>query len=518
MNDTAIQPDNEQEKKRNRNLAIGVGVLGLGLFGLTYVLFFAVMILRPGLMFKLMPVPSVTDAAVSDGKNVYLLSQKMDMSTMNPRERRQPEMKRYLAVLQGSKPGSSQEIPSYEHASGRDGRLVFLSQGGYRIYDGNKWTEERSESIGEDPHGLITSAGLYVLSTFENGPRLVLFGTGAAAAPVPLPDAYVAASKKDDACSCAKLAWYQNHLCLFWTEDGSIAWSILNGTTWSAPATSPYSGGYEVLSDGKNLYFFHRQGEGKNKTLTYYVYTNDAWSGPMHLAIQGGFTNWDVFLQQGKVRLFTQQFTSQNLYTIQKETLVEPVRLAGSTSAFPVMMPVLVIFTASNLLPILVIFGFSALINRFKKRIWIEGDRTYEFATVFRRFLATTIDGIVLVIPPIAAVILLFPKPEEMAGNPFRFLFLFFFALALFMIGGYLYYSLLEGFFGQTLGKLICRIRVLNEDFSPCTLSAAFLRNLLRIIDGFFYFLVAVVALCGTFKWQRIGDLVADTVVVRDRH
>jgi uncharacterized RDD family membrane protein YckC len=37
---------------------------------------------------------------------------------------------------------------------------------------------------------------------------------------------------------------------------------------------------------------------------------------------------------------------------------------------------------------------------------------------------------------------------------------------------------------------------------------------LLRIVDGFFYYLVAAVALAGTLKWQRLGDLAAETVVV----
>jgi uncharacterized RDD family membrane protein YckC len=57
---------------------------------------------------------------------------------------------------------------------------------------------------------------------------------------------------------------------------------------------------------------------------------------------------------------------------------------------------------------------------------------------------------------------------------------------------------------------------VLKADFTPCGLSGGFLRNLLRIVDAFFYYLVAAISLAGTSKWQRLGDLVAETVVVRD--
>jgi hypothetical protein len=32
-----------------------------------------------------------------------------------------------------------------------------------------------------------------------------------------------------------------------------------------------------------------------------------------------------------------------------------------------------------------------------------------------------------------------------------------------------------------------------------------------------YYYLVAVISIAGTFKWQRLGDLVAETVVVREK-
>jgi uncharacterized RDD family membrane protein YckC len=35
-------------------------------------------------------------------------------------------------------------------------------------------------------------------------------------------------------------------------------------------------------------------------------------------------------------------------------------------------------------------------------------------------------------------------------------------------------------------------------------------------VDFFFYYLVGVVSMAGTMKWQRLGDIVAETIVVRD--
>ncbi len=515
MSDQNNQPDISKEKKTNRNLAVGIGVLGFGVFALIYILFIAVVIIRPGLMFKWIPTPSITSKALSDGDKTYLVIQKVDMSRVNPRQNRQPETTHFITVLDGKELGTSQEIPAFEYAFGSNGRLVFLSKGGFRTFDGLHWVEEKSDAIGRDPRGVLTPAGMYVLSSFEAGPRLILIGSGLAGT-VPLPGDYLAAEKKNQ-CTCAKLAWYQGRLCLFWTTEESISWSLLSESTWSPAATSPYSGGYEVVADDRNLYFFHREGESPIRSLSYYIFTNDAWSGPVRLPTQGGLMNWDVFFQQGKLRLFTQQFTNQTLYTVEQGSLVDPVRLRSSFNPTGIVERMALFIAGINVLVFLTVFGFSALINKFKNPLWTENGIEYEFASLFRRFLAIMIDNLLLLLLPAITIALFLLKPEDISGHPLRFLVMVFSVVLLFIVGGYLYHSLLEGLFGQTLGKKLCGIRVLKEDFTPCGLSGGFLRNLLRIADAFFYYLVAVISLAGTLKWQRIGDLVANTVVVRKK-
>jgi uncharacterized RDD family membrane protein YckC len=173
-------------------------------------------------------------------------------------------------------------------------------------------------------------------------------------------------------------------------------------------------------------------------------------------------------------------------------------------------------YGVTNVFSLLAVFGVSAVIARFKKRIWREEVATYEFASLFRRFSAMMIDKLVLLIPPGIIIAFFMHGPDDFEGNPFQFLLPIFSATALFFGGGFLYHSFLEGLFGQTLGKKICGIRVLKADFSPCGLPAGLLRNILRIADAFFYYLVAVIALAANTKWQRIGDLVAETVVVKE--
>ena len=78
------------------------------------------------------------------------------------------------------------------------------------------------------------------------------------------------------------------------------------------------------------------------------------------------------------------------------------------------------------------------------------------------------------------------------------------------------YFILLEGMWGATLGKLATNLRVVREvDGEAIDWSAAIIRNLFRLIDGLVLYLLGFIVICVTSKRQRIGDLVAGTVVVR---
>jgi hypothetical protein len=59
-------------------------------------------------------------------------------------------------------------------------------------------------------------------------------------------------------------------------------------------------------------------------------------------------------------------------------------------------------------------------------------------------------------------------------------------------------------------------LRVVREDGSPIHLGAAALRNLLRIVDGLFLYLVAAIAVWASPTRQRLGDRAAGTYVVLD--
>lgn len=84
----------------------------------------------------------------------------------------------------------------------------------------------------------------------------------------------------------------------------------------------------------------------------------------------------------------------------------------------------------------------------------------------------------------------------------------------------FLYFTLQEAFFGRTLGKKFMCLRIVSEidenTHVNLTLKAAILRNLVRFIDAIGMYLVGwIVTLCSPRR-QRLGDMVARTLVVNE--
>ena len=88
--------------------------------------------------------------------------------------------------------------------------------------------------------------------------------------------------------------------------------------------------------------------------------------------------------------------------------------------------------------------------------------------------------------------------------------------LLLFLLAAFLYYFALEAGRGQTVGKALLDVRVVREDGSRPGAGAIAGRTALRLVDGFFFYLVGFVTILATGRKQaRLGDLAAGTRVVR---
>ncbi|MGP8134063.1 MAG: RDD family protein [Halobacteriota archaeon] len=135
------------------------------------------------------------------------------------------------------------------------------------------------------------------------------------------------------------------------------------------------------------------------------------------------------------------------------------------------------------------------------------------------RFVATIIDAIIIVvivgiltIPFLVATIAVNVangNVSAISSGPIVAL------TVLGLVVWFLYFTLLEGRYGQTVGKMALSIKVVREaDGAPIDYGEAAVRTVLRIIDGLFDYLVGAIFIWTSDKKQRLGDRVAHTVVV----
>lgn len=82
----------------------------------------------------------------------------------------------------------------------------------------------------------------------------------------------------------------------------------------------------------------------------------------------------------------------------------------------------------------------------------------------------------------------------------------------------FLYFMLLEGIEGATVGKAVVGIRVVSSDGGRPGLGRSFLRNILRVVDSLPAFnILGAILIQTSAERTRFGDRVAGTRVIRTR-
>ena len=84
-------------------------------------------------------------------------------------------------------------------------------------------------------------------------------------------------------------------------------------------------------------------------------------------------------------------------------------------------------------------------------------------------------------------------------------------------LAGIVYFIYMEGTYGQTIGKRVMNIVVVDEGGGDCDMRASAIRNVLRLVDALptFYIVGFAVMYLVSDRRQRVGDLVGDTLVVK---
>ena len=80
-----------------------------------------------------------------------------------------------------------------------------------------------------------------------------------------------------------------------------------------------------------------------------------------------------------------------------------------------------------------------------------------------------------------------------------------------------MYFPVIEGLTGQTLGKRIFGLRVTKDGWKDISVGEAFVRHLMDPIDFAFGGVVGLIVAKSSNRHQRIGDRIASTIVVEDK-
>lgn len=133
----------------------------------------------------------------------------------------------------------------------------------------------------------------------------------------------------------------------------------------------------------------------------------------------------------------------------------------------------------------------------------------YIQANIYKRALAVIIDHLII------NIALIFIYFQFIAQDPDR-INLSIEAYYLFTTINFLYFFLAESVFHQTIGKKIFNIRVISVTDKPVRWTQILIRNLLRPIDFIGFYLLGFIFISLSSKSQRIGDLLAKTMVVEN--
>jgi len=214
---------------------------------------------------------------------------------------------------------------------------------------------------------------------------------------------------------------------------------------------------------------------------------------------------------------------SGQFFSIKGNKIVNKGRLGkGGFFPFPtsfIWMIMIFNFIALIIFPALTIIFISKWTKEYRITEFTFRGRKYKYALLLKRGIAKLIDSVIFYTPAFIAYLYFVRAffnfeiffPFELPTNFFILILvvMLWSALMLFI------FSYMEGSSGQTPGKRIMKIKVLSaDDLENCGFLRALGRNIAMVIDQMFNSLVGILTISFTGRYQRVGDMLGNTIVV----
>jgi uncharacterized RDD family membrane protein YckC len=153
-------------------------------------------------------------------------------------------------------------------------------------------------------------------------------------------------------------------------------------------------------------------------------------------------------------------------------------------------------------------------------------DLTFETAGLGSRFVAAMIDGLIQGSLILVLILIGIFGAMGLTGDTFLSddfpsegaiwaIVLFYLVIMGILYGYFIVFETLWN--GQTPGKRLMKIRVIKQNGLPAGFLSILIRNLLRLVDALpSAYAVGVISILATRRGQRLGDLTAGTIVVKE--
>lgn len=463
------------------------------------------------------PVFELKAAVVENQMDLFWV--RRDSSSAPPKETS------WLQSIEGGRPQGESEIKPFDSVATFENKLWFFSPGMYRIYDGKEWLRFDAPWVGEDPIAAAVPDQLWLFSRVGGSLSLTSYSQGGWDRPVA---ALIDSKDRDLLCSepCpSSLIVFKQKFYYFWLKNDTL-YQLIFGDAVSGRAKSLGElKGFGVLSEPERILLWYlpvpvsaHDGTVPGKIpIGLKVFDGTGWREEPGLDRRApiGLLEIAPVMYQEKTHLLINTGIQIEDQVWEAGGPGRSVYLTGGDLGRAalryqkwILIQLVVITTIASAV-------LSFVLHRLKAA-W--GDPNISYASVWRRFVAKAIDTALFVVP--IGVLIGSRLDTAIVADPTSFVHIVSAGGSAVMILPLLlfaYHVLSEGLWGQTLGKRLCGIAVMHQDMKPCTMLQSVVRNFLRLVDGIGLYGVGVIALAGTDRWQRLGDLAGRTVVVRTK-
>jgi len=168
--------------------------------------------------------------------------------------------------------------------------------------------------------------------------------------------------------------------------------------------------------------------------------------------------------------------------------------------------------------PVLMVCLTTKFMKNYRITHYIVNTEQVRYASPLNRMLANVVDKILTLLIILAILGLSVTlKIIEMPDSFISLYTIFLISIIMGVAASLLTFSYFEGKYGKTPGKLLLRIKVTDFSLKPCGFGRALLRNLLRFVDEIFFGMIGLFLIALTDHWQRVGDLAANTIVIKEK-